>query len=76
MTHLAYLNWEEQLLWNFDLRINFLTQVSGNDETSDTDTTQTLQQIQNNVDNWDQDEENNEIDNTPRESNNDEETST
>jgi len=51
-------------------------QVSGNDETSDTDTTQTLQQIQNNVDNWDQDEENNEIDNTPRESNNDEETST
>merc|ERR1712029_1184709 len=49
---------------------------SGNDETSDTDTTQTLQQIQNSVDNWDQDEENNEIDNTPRESNNDEENST
>merc|ERR1719474_535511 len=43
-------------------------QVSGNEEASET--TQTLQQIQENVDNWDQDEENSvEVDNTPESEN-------
>merc|ERR1712058_155394 len=43
-------------------------QVSGNEEASET--IQTLQQIQENVDNWDQDEENSvEVDNTPESEN-------